>query len=853
MYLKLSVRYIRKYKKRSFVIFIGFLLAIIISCTHGIMSQFGNQAALNELKKDNQFHISVKNIDSKILDYTKSCKMIRDFRVDNFYDATDIGSDKIFNIISTESGKMNDNLSRGRVAKNKNELVAQEWVLKNLNKKIGDKISYKSYKNNSKYTEKRIVGALKNNRYDLEKGIMNFVTKSELGEIQKQNILNIEVRVSKEMRKNTYKIVNKLKKDYKVDSKKININKMLLAANETDGNYLKEILPIILVASAFSSIIIFSTYFVSIRDRVEDFAILRSLGIKENGLVKIIFGEIFLLFVPALTIGVLISLANSIVLTNMGYNQLVEVADINSMKYNINVPIKLVFVVCIIFLTLTFAIATLTYLMAVRYLPVNAISSKFNFDKKVKIKKINYKLVDNLSITNHIAFRYLRMDNLALFLVILCLSLAMSQIIYQSFINETNKQIWKANGMTIKSIQITKSNPVNERSIMTNEQVNEIGRINGVKNNLWVTSINTRLNIEKTDLISKLYFDEINKTEYVKEVYKGIYKEKKDSYIIKNKLYGYNDEAMRYLSKKIISGKIDIESMKKNNQCVLFIPKYYINIDGKIDSRNKILNYDVGDEITLDVPTDINFSAKDSDKMFRYWRLEYSPKMEKKTFKIAAIVDEISVETSFSVNSTDIIIPYDNYKIINPNAGYDTGKLILNDHNLASQVEKKLNKKFSNGSGFNVINNLGYVEEDEKGFDLFMRVEEIKFYAFIVLSSICLINILNYKILNKRKDIGIFRALGMTDGQIINFTITEAFSYAFISTVLAWIIGFLRQKYYLYEMETDFHITGLNMSMSLWIYIFIFIFCLSLCVFSTYLPVKKLLKNEITNEIRSLE
>ena len=50
-----------------------------------------------------------------------------------------------------------------------------------------------------------------------------------------------------------------------------------------------------------------------------------------------------------------------------------------------------------------------------------------------------------------------------------------------------------------------------------------------------------------------------------------------DNYLLKQKLKGFNDEMLKSLNEYLVSGKIDIEKMKKENLAVVYMPYIYDN------------------------------------------------------------------------------------------------------------------------------------------------------------------------------------------------------------------------------------------------------------------------------------
>ena len=76
---------------------------------------------------------------------------------------------------------------------------------------------------------------------------------------------------------------------------------------------------------------------------------------------------------------------------------------------------------------------------------------------------------------------------------------------------------------------------------------------------------------------------------------------------MKQKLKGYNDEMLKSLKDYLVSGKIDIEKMKKENLAVVYMP--YIYDDNGMKSKvlggntgTPLANIKVGDTVTVKYP-----------------------------------------------------------------------------------------------------------------------------------------------------------------------------------------------------------------------------------------------------------
>lgn len=116
-----------------------------------------------------------------------------------------------------------------------------------------------------------------------------------------------------------------------------------------------------------------------------------------------------------------------------------------------------------------------------------------------------------------------------------------------------------------------------------------------------------------------MYFEDINSTPYIKTIMNGMLvknlktKDKSEEYILKNNMYGYNDQSLDKLRKCLVKGKIDVGKMKKENLAVIRIPN-------PINAANKkpyVANFKVGDKIR------VAFS-KDGTNSEEGWTINYN-------------------------------------------------------------------------------------------------------------------------------------------------------------------------------------------------------------------------------------
>ena len=850
------IRYIKKYYTRSIVIFLSFLFSMVIICTNGIMKESANKQNIEFLKsRANGSLITVLDADEEVLNYIKSEKDVSGIKILNFEDFSDTTSKYRINVVS-KSGEGKDSLKAGRMPENKNEVVAQEWVLKSIGKKLGDTLEYKSYFD-KQMKHKKITGVQKDVRDDKEMGKTELVTYYSPGSINEKNSVDFDIKNDRNLEKNYNRVISTLKKKYKVPEKQIIKNKMLYSAYKEDGNTLKETLALMILSVIFSSIIVFSTYFISLRDRIRDIGILRAMGISRIDAVRIISEELIVLAAPAMVIGTIISMIASSIMNKNGMNGYYESTE-GAVVEKLGIPVNIISTAVVMIIVSIILMSIIMYAMSMKNNPIDSI----NVENQLKGRRIKgssrkkeSRFFSRMNIGRMLSFRYFNTDSIVMMLIIICMSAAVSEIMVQGYHIAVSQKIMQQEKIVKDGdIFVDKANAGNDDARLTEKQIEKMTKIDGIKDASWSGYKYGTFDIPKDRMNTKEYFDEKDKSPYIKEVLGGLYKENKDGYTIKTVLNGYNDGGLKMLEKYSVDGKIDLNKLKDGDSCIIYYPRYYVNLkDGK-DSRNMLLKYKTGDTITVEVPKSITKKAGDDMLFFKYWKGEYKPETVKKELKIAGVVDYLPSNANFGpIDSVGIVMSYDGLKKLDydDSLGYTNGAVFV-EKGKDKEVYSKILKEIGEDSGLTVGNMYDEHMEDESMLGSYMNLETAKYLGFILICVMCIFNILSYKVMNKKKDFSMFRSLGMTDGDMRNMIISEGLIYAGTATVISLIITVIREYIIIKDYEMNFHVTGMAMDINVAMYLAVFIIYIAICVLGVYIPSRKLLKENITEGIRSI-
>ena len=136
----------------------------------------------------------------------------------------------------------------------------------------------------------------------------------------------------------------------------------------------------------------------------------------------------------------------------------------------------------------------------------------------------------------------------------------------------------QAKGMYLNGDFIMQVNSANDERVgLSDEDIKEIRNTEGINEVKTARILQSRLVLPKKDLLEKDFNKQLDSEVYVRDVLNGslIDDKKNDAYLMKQKLKGYNDEMLKSLKDYLVSGKIDIEKMKKENLAVVYMPYIY--------------------------------------------------------------------------------------------------------------------------------------------------------------------------------------------------------------------------------------------------------------------------------------
>ena len=268
------------------------------------------------------------------------------------------------------------------------------------------------------------------------------------------------------------------------------------------------------------------------------------------------------------------------------------------------------------------------------------------------------------------------------------------------------------------------------------------------------------LQISKNEFLSEEewsdYFKYQNQEPYYIQRYDGICKQQEDgNYRIKYNVYGYDEAMIEQLRDFILEGEIQPETIKNNNQVIVTA-----NMDGQ--GNYFFYGKKPGDTITLRVPKTENYT----DELLKFQSGEEN--YIEKEFEIAAIVNRpLAQEKDF----------------------------------LNTEVWKNAQSVIMTGEQM----------EENFGITDYSFINASPADILLIISLFHIVNSMSHTILTRRREYGIIRAIGITDGGFYKMILQTGILYGLLADVFIYLIynRVLRRvmNYYLAHVLQFLHYT----------------------------------------------
>ncbi|MDR1774407.1 MAG: ABC transporter permease, partial [Clostridioides sp.] len=304
--------------ERTISITIALSIAVVLVFTTIMVGK--RQGLINKTKEFPQLICS--NIDKLTLEKLKKSKGVSQVNERAIVGSFTESGDKIK--ISYYDKNEFDNLKitngikilKGEYPKESKGILLSEETLKKLNqnKGVGDKVNIDLTglgKNDTYVISGIINGSNEENSDRIEKSYDIFVTKDTAINLLGNKPLLIDTMIKiNDTSTNIENEIENISKKLKIDSSNISINSDYDSGEDLKGkiNFLKTIIPIILVVILMSVAVIYNVFYANIKTKIKYYSKLRAIGIRAKQLKKIISYEGMYYFKNSAIVGNIIGL-----------------------------------------------------------------------------------------------------------------------------------------------------------------------------------------------------------------------------------------------------------------------------------------------------------------------------------------------------------------------------------------------------------------------------------------------------------------------------------------------------------------------------------------------------------------
>lgn len=839
--MKLAIKYIQKYYKRSFAIGLSIILSVVLIVGVGTLSQSVKKAEVDELKyTSGNTHLKIKNLNKEQIEILNKNKAIKNISYTSFYDGYNYKDKALVNLIySSESYLDLDNSSivEGRFPNGEGEIALEEWVIMNLDLDpvLNQELELQLV-NKGNVEKFKLVGIIKDRVPNKTSGIMEAI----IGQVDISKNNNFMGYVEFYEDTNILEAIENVIDEAKINEDNVSQNMMLLEAMGQMKSINFEVVGLVILITLISSTVIYSIFSISILQRTSEYGILRAIGASRNYILKLILQELIIISVISIPIGISIGIFTAQSLSDSFYKLFTDF-DLGNVKIILDNKILILSVVDILLVDIMIALNIRKKIGKIT--PIEAIYKSKN--EKVKNHKCRLIRVENLVkvVPFNVALAFKNMNRNKKGFIMIMISMVFGGILFieSTFYGDIKKQISEE---SIKKEKLyydynTSINGTLDMNLgLSKNDVEDLNKLEGVKEVIPYNTLYGRVEIQN-NLLNENF---VNYLEYRNEKndQNTSIKRNGQSSIIQSTIWGFEDKYIEKLDSKLLEGNVDLYNMKNIPTCIVVVP---------YKQNQKMVDVKAGDKITMKFRKDGKMSAEFYDMRDEGEYIEKElivggviTQSEFPTLEYWYTVGDGGVDLVLSNDMLSKISGFDNYRFININKeeNIDNDKLSKDMIEITNRV-----------NGFTMLD-LGDIRESKMAYS---DTKNTFIYAISsVLFMIGIINIANnvsYSLIARTNEFGMIRAIGLTDKEFKEMIIFEGLSYGIISSIITVIVGFLIQyglyRYFSILLESP------KFNVDIKIYIAIVVADILVGLIATYFPARKIKNMTIVESIDSIE
>ena len=838
--LKLSVAYLRYYKKQTFSLFLGVLLSAALLSGVGSLLYSGKQQNIEKVRQEyGDWHYYFQSD-------AKEAESLLEKKKGDGYEIEESGTItirkameepyKIMLVHGDDSylHMMNRKLLQGSYPKAANEVAMDAYVLRNLG--IPEEIGSEVILDGERFLLSGILSESVEGTEDYmqvfvhesvdygQNGVFFYFKFKENRPLYKQLVAFCkEFNIEKEsIRRN-----NELDDYFKgtAPSAFWNVLKVSITEEGTGIPYLYAYYneggqltnKIILIAlGVFGVFILYSLFQVSVRKRMSQYSIMQTLGMAEGYTFGSLLGELLLIFTAGFPLGCLLGNSVGALLygkigqvfvgvQNKGFRHIGGKQDLASISAaNIGESGRFYVDEKLIWYSLLFFVAVLVVMSFHLVRKMRSYSWGQMIRKESGKRKKNRKIYclhrENLS---DILTKKFMFGKISSFFGIL-FSLSIGGIIFlgATYVTENtkihNELTFKADDGLGSDIQVFEvSDDLGD--MIPGYMAEEIRKIPGVEAVNTMNYMLGEIPLYDGKLVWTSYFAETDPSDDLKpdpllmEKYHGMATiEGDDDYKLKVNIYGYDDEMLLELSDYLLEGNIDPDAMRKEDTVIF---KTIMGGQGTYDG----IDIKTGDFITLKTPKNTEVPVE----VLRFQE-EDSFYTEQK-FEVTALASRPLAKTDTFIGDNgesmvDIIMTKEQMEKYFGVTGYHNMGITLKEGADGEAVSSEI-RKLTQSVPKCMVKDYTQAIETENAF---IEQKMLFFYGVaLVLLGISILHIINsmqYLVAARKHEFGILRAMGITDGGFRRMLFKEGIRYGIYANLLMLALYFPVQKILYYVM-----------------------------------------------------
>ncbi|MGX9758289.1 FtsX-like permease family protein [Clostridioides difficile] len=841
--LNLSNKYIKAYKGRSIAISISIVLSIALIVGISILNVTNNNLELQNMKYENGIYsVNFEGIDKNQIKMLEKNNEIENLGLTSVYKQTSSEEKQNIEIEGANNNYITSNsqIIKGRLPEKKNEMVAEEWVLRNFGIKpeVDQEITLKvdNSKGGTEEETFKLVGILSDRASEKSTAKLQLFIHIDLDKHSK-----IQAHASFKEGTNIYIEVKKICKDININNEDVLINTDMADLEISNSSINLNDMQIVLIMSFICGIVIYGIFNISICKRISEYGILRAVGYDNFKIFKLILQELLSLYSISVPVGLILGTFGAIIFNNLAGSVNTQfIFNGEEIKIGIVFP-TFIIVSCIVLIGLiNVLIAFFTYRQVKKLSVIDSIKKNLSSnDIKRNFITVGF-LRKYMKSYKAISFKNIFRNKKSFVMIVLSMSICGILFItlnYKLDIDMAGKsesfrtQFMNSDFMVDEFVDDTTMTGISYNSIK------EISDIEGVKDVETSMVMPSRLILNENEILNKTYFKDMNDSAS-DMYYKALLDTDKSTneLVLKNNIKGYNDSALKKIREYLLDGNIDIDKMKKEDLAVVYIPQI---IEGNTrpqfnDSGKSILDIKVGDQITVKFKTDKDVSSDE------YWTLEeVGEEYTYKDFTVGSIVyypymNETSV---IGYSTAEIIISEEKFKEITGIDAYTSANVNTDEDVDDKKLEKEISKITSKDKEV-ITRNI--IQEKENVASMHKKAQiynlGITFIVFVI-TMVNIINNIGYNIIARTNEFGVLRAIGLNDSDFKKMIVFEGILYGIISSIISIIVSFILQVF-IYN-TSGVKSVGVQFDINYIDYLIIIIMNLLLGLITTYIQARK--------------